>query len=71
MSGVTAEFFVTVDTTNLLFGDFAAATVLISFCVVMGKVTMLQLLIMTLAEVYTFLMKHFCQSITLIYLSKR
>ncbi|XP_023344042.1 ammonium transporter Rh type A [Eurytemora carolleeae] len=51
MSGVTTEFSVTVDTTNLLFGDFAAATVLISFCVVMGKVTVLQLLIMTLAEV--------------------
>ena len=36
---------------SFLLGEFAAATVLISFCVVLGKVTILQLIIMAVLEV--------------------
>ena len=36
---------------SFLLGEYAAATVLISFCVVLGKVTILQLIIMAVLEV--------------------
>ena len=40
---------------SFLLGEYAAATVLISFCVVLGKLTFLQLIIMALLEVSIFL----------------
>ena len=36
---------------SLLLGEYAAATVLISFCVVLGKLSSLQLIIMAVLEV--------------------
>merc|ERR1712183_385542 len=39
---------------SFLYGEFAAATVLVSFCVLIGKVTILQLVIMVIMEVFLF-----------------
>ena len=36
---------------SFLYGEYAAATVMVSFCVLLGKVTTLQLIIMALLEV--------------------
>ena len=36
---------------SFLYGEYAAATVLVSFCVVLGKVTILQLITMAVIEV--------------------
>ena len=37
--------------TSFLYGEYAAATVLVTFCVLLGKVSILQLIIMALIEV--------------------
>ena len=44
---------------SFLFGEFAAATVLVSFCVLIGKVTILQLVIMVLFEVFFFVLNEY------------
>ena len=36
---------------SFLYADFAAACVLVSFCVLMGKLTLLQIIILTIIEV--------------------
>ena len=47
----SGEFAITLDLKSILYGDYAAATVLISFCVLLGRVTILQLVLMTIIEV--------------------
>lgn len=44
---------------SFLFGEFAAAAVLVSFCVLIGKVTILQLVIMVIIEVFFFVVNEF------------
>ena len=39
---------------SFLYADFAAACVLVSFCVLMGKLTFLQIIILTIIEVKDF-----------------
>ena len=41
---------------SFLYGEFAAATVLVTFCVLIGKVTILQLIIMVILEVFFFVL---------------
>ena len=36
---------------SFMYGEYAAATVLVTFCVMLGKVSILQLIIMALMEV--------------------
>ena len=48
-----------VNITSFLFGEFAAAAVLVSFCVLIGKVTILQLIIMVIIEVFIFVVNEF------------
>ena len=38
---------------TFLYAEYAAAAVLVTFCVVLGKVSILQLVIMALIEVYS------------------
>ena len=48
---VPPEVVIHVTPYSFLYGEYAAATVLVSFCVLLGKVTTLQLIIMALIEV--------------------
>ena len=50
-SHVPPEVVIHVTPYSFLYGEYAAATVLVSFCVLLGKVTTLQLIIMALIEV--------------------
>ena len=47
----SGETLINVNMASFLYGEYAAAAVLVTFCVVLGKVSILQLLIMALFEV--------------------
>ena len=42
---------INVNMASFMYGEYAAATVLVTFCVMLGKVSILQLIIMALMEV--------------------
>ena len=48
------EFIIKINPRTFLHAEFAAATVLVSFCVVLGKVSRLQLVVMTVSEIMFF-----------------
>ena len=45
------ETVINVNMASFMYGEYAAATVLVTFCVMLGKVSILQLIIMALMEV--------------------
>ena len=42
---------ININMASFMYGEYAAATVLVTFCVMLGKVSILQLIIMALMEV--------------------
>ena len=51
--GGEGETVIKVTMASFLYGEYAAATVLVTFCMMLGKVSILQLIIMALLEVRT------------------
>ena len=55
MAGSTDSPVIRLTLSSFLLGEYAAAAVLISFCVVLGKLSILQLIIMAVLEVSIYL----------------